>query len=524
MGRLVTLTLDNIDSCHGSRFSGLMSINATKTSGLSFKKELLLSIRFALILGLFVAAQSAFAQSTTSKIPKRPARTKSESTAAQKSVLSMPSAQQRSVFGQVRFESLQYFTKLDEAPELTNSQFLSGRITATSYDRDPFSLNWAADVSAGTFFSLKQSYYSVQELYVATPLSENTNLSMGRKKYDWSEIDRIWALGVWHPRYAIDALRPEDQGLTGFFLDYKRGGIQVVGFASPMFIPTVGPDIREEDGQLRSDNRWFRPPSSQAGKIDLTYKIETGDIWKLVQQESYALRVRLGEEESGPWIGVAGGRKPVNDLLFQRCLHCVPPSAPAKFVVSPQVVHHDIYSTDIGYQFETWKISASYLEDHPDQYLPPFDFAVQNIMPVKMYSAQLDWNVREMLGRPLQLQIGYLRTVGDEIVDIESNGQESDFTLFEDRFRFSNAALLKVIGEIMTIRARPLVTKVAYLREFDQRGSILGVEFQYQWNRTWSFLVGFDSLGVEKSSTTNSGFISDYRANDRIYAGASYVF
>lgn len=493
-----------IDRNSGVLFSAIMHLVGLKTE---IQKGLLAVFLSWPFLG--------FAQSSTIQVQERPAT---------QSTLKMPSAQQKSVFGQVRFESLQYMTPIEDEPQLSNSQFLSGRLTAASYNRDPMSFNWAVDLSAGTFFSLKQSYYSVQEIYASTLLDDKANISLGRKKYDWTEIDRVWSFGLWQPRYAIDALRPEDQGLAGLFFDYKQGKIQFLAFASSVFIPTVGPDIREENGQLKSDNRWYRPPSNQAGNIDLSYKLAVGDTWKLAQQESYALRLRLGDEELGPWMALAGGRKPINDLILQRCIRCVSFTSEANFIVNPKVAHHQAFSADVGYQFENWKISASYFEDQPEILTPPADYAVQRFFPVKFYSAQMDWNVREFIGRALQLQIGYLKGVGDQIVDVESNGAPSDITLFDRRYRFSNAASFKIIGEVATVFSRPLVSKIGYIREFDQQGSIMSLEFQYQWDRTWSFLAGVDMLGVDDKNTAKSGFINDYRANDRAYAGTSYVF
>ncbi len=435
-----------------------------------------------------------------------------------------PSATRASVFGQFRFESLQYMTTLPEAPSLTTSQFLSGRITAASYSRDPLSLNWAADLSAGTFFSLKQSYYSVQEIYVSTPLDERASISVGRKKYDWTEIDRIWSLGLWQPRYAIDALRPEDQGLTGLFFDYKNEKVQVLAFGSSLFIPTIGPEVREEDGTIKADSRWYRPPSRTSGNINISYKINAGDTRKLVSQESFGLKLRLGEEETGPWVAMAGGRKPVNDILLQRLYQAVTVNSQANFVVSPAVAHHQVFSSDLGYKFENVNLSVSYFEDDPETVLPPVGYAIQKFSPVKIYSTQMDWSIKELFSRPLQVQIGYMKTYGDVIQDIESDGAPNDFTIFTYRYRFSNAALAKIIGPLVTIKGRPLVTKIGYTYDFDQKGSILGTEFQYQWNRTWSYLVGVDVLGSDDPNSTSEGFINTYRANDRAYAGASYVF
>ena len=434
------------------------------------------------------------------------------------------SAKRASVFGQFRFESLQYMTTLKETPSLTTSQFLSGRITAASYKRDPFSFNWAADLSAGTFFSLKQSYYSVQEIYVSTPLDDRASVSLGRKKYDWTEVDRVWALGLWQPRYAIDALRPEDQGLSGLFFDYRSEKVQVIAFGSNLFIPTVGPDVREEDGTIKADNRWYRPPSRKSGNFNLSYELDKGNLWELVSQESYGLKIRVGEEDSGPWIALAGGRKPVNDLLLQRLIHAVQVDGDANFVVNPEVVHHQVFSSDVGYKLENFKASISYFEDHPETILPPADYAIQRFSPIKIYSAQVDWNVKEFFSRPLQVQMAYMKSYGDDLYDIESNGAESDITLFTYRYRFSNAAMARVLGPLTSIYARPLITKFGYTYDFDQKGSILGMEFQYQWNRTWSYLAGVDILGADDSNSTSEGFINTYRANDRAYAGVSYVF
>lgn len=441
-----------------------------------------------------------------------------------KSYFSIPSSERASVFGQVRFETLQYLTALDDAPQLTYSQFLSGKITATSFVQEPGWVNWAVDLSAGTFFSLKQSYYSVQEIYASTYLDDRAQLSLGRKKYSWSEIDRIWAFGLWQPRYNIDALRPEDNGLTGLFFDYKTDQFQFLAYGSTLFIPTVGPEIREEEGQLKADNRWYRPPSRQSGKISLSYDIETGDLMKLVRQESYALLVRIGKEDEGPWVSFAGGHKPINDIAFQRCLRCVSANSEAEFVVGPRVTHHRVFSVDTGYNWETVKASASYYEDKPESVLPPTDYAVQKFEPVRMYAAQAEYSTRNFFDRTLQFQAAYLKSSGGGIEDIESEGQASEFTLFTDRYRFSNAATFTLLGELTWIRSRPLVSKFEFTREFDQKGSILGLELQYQWNRAWSYIVGFDSLSADDNNSTSEDFINIYRANDRVYAGASYVF
>lgn len=475
-------------------------------------RNLALNQELLLLLFLFFSS-SSFAQN--SEASEKPSG---------RQILKLPSASRASIFGEVRFESLNYLSALDEAKKLTNSQFLSGRISVTSFSKDPGVINGELDISAGTFFSLKQSYYSLREFYASTYLNEVSQISLGRKKHQWSEIDRIWEFGLWQPRYNIDALRPEDNGLTGLFFDYQAEKFQLLVFGSTLFIPTVGPEIREEDGQLVADNRWYRPPSNQVDNISLSYKLEIGNILDLVSQESYALHMRFGEQEKGPWLALAGGRKPINDIAFERLVRGVSANSEAEFVVGPRVTHHLIFSTDVGYQFENGKVSFSYFEDQPESLLPPPDFAVQKFEPIRIYTTQMEYSTKDFLNRTLLLQAAYLKTYGGGIQDIDSEGRDDEITLFTSRYRFSDALRFNLLGELTSIYSRPLVTKFGFTRDFEQKGSIMSLELQYQWNRDWSYLAGFDALSVDENQSRDDGFINSFRANDRIYAGAAYVF
>jgi hypothetical protein len=153
-----------------------------------------------------------------------------------------------SFFGEIRFESMQYLTPLSEAPNLTSSQFLSARLAGLSQSEKYPTLSYALDMSAGTFFIRSQTNYLIKELYGSYKINENTKVVAGRKKYEWSSLDSYWMTSVWQPNFAIDLLRPEEQGLFGVFFDYKSDDAEFVAFATPVFIPSIGPEIREEDG------------------------------------------------------------------------------------------------------------------------------------------------------------------------------------------------------------------------------------------------------------------------------------
>lgn len=431
------------------------------------------------------------------------------------------------VYGQIRVEGMQYLTSIPEAPQLTYSQLLSARLAIV---KEMSWLEAASDVSGGTFFSRGQSHFIVHEAFLASRGKE-FRVFVGRKKKDWSEIDSRWQLGLWQPNFAMDALRPEAQGLAGFFADYNKDKMELLAFASPIFIPSMGPDIREEGGGLVSDSRWYRAPSRDydfGNRLNtISYSLNVPDTLKLVQNGGAAFMGRMGSKEEGPWVVGSAGYMPVNELMLKRKVVKSATTDQMDVVVAPTVTHHVIASVDVGYTAGPVKTSVSYLEDHPQERRPAsneVDWAIQKFQPIKAYSAATDFTVTNILSRDLFFQLSYLKVDGGAIQDINSNGTNADFTLFNQRLKFTNAVSFRVEGQLMSIQRRPLVTRLRYLYDYDQEGALLNTEFLYYPSQKWAFLMGADVLGVQDESYKPSSFLNQYRANDRVYGGMTYVF
>lgn len=432
----------------------------------------------------------------------------------------------RSFFGEIRFETMQYLTPLADSPQLTTSHYLSARLAGLYQSQKLSKLNYAMDFSAGTFFIRSQSNYMVKELYASYKLSEAVKPSVGRKKYEWSTLDSFWMTSIWQPNFAIDLLRPEEQGLFGVFLDYKRDNVELVAFATPVFIPSIGPEIREEGGSLVSDSRWYRRPSNQFNFNDrinsITYKLNIPDIQELVGKPGMGFSGRVGDKEQGPWINTSYGYKPMNQLLLKRENSKRIDEDLIDVKVKPDASYHSVFSTDIGYTLPGLKTTLSYIEDNPVEKKPEVDWAIQSPNGLRGYSLIFDYPVPYLSDRTLQMQVGYLRIFGGEIVDITSEGPDS-MTLFDERFKFKNSVLVKLQGELFRVSQKPLVTKISYLYDYIQDGTLVGTEFHYYPATHWSILVGADFLGV-KNEDSSSSFLNQYRANDRVYGGFSYVF
>ncbi|MFP5519513.1 MAG: transposase [Bdellovibrionia bacterium] len=430
-----------------------------------------------------------------------------------------------SVFGQVRFDGMQYLTPLSDSPHLTFSNLLSARLSVL---KETPRYDLAADVSGGTFFVKTQSHFVVHEVFATTRFQPQLRGTFGRKKSPWNDMDRRWQMAVWQPHFAIDALRPDDQGLTGFFLNWKGENAEVIGFASPIYIPTMGPEIREEGGSIVSDSRWYRAPSSEFNfneRINsIVYDLDIPDTAKLVTQQSVALSGVFGKRNKGWWSQVSAGYKPVNDLILERSAFKSLTEDVVDVTVRPQVTYHALASVDVGYATENAKVVFSYLQDQPEEKRPPRDSSIQKLMAMKAYSAAVDFVVDDFLERSFAVQMSYLKVDGGKIVDITEDGSPDDITLFDRRQKFNDAVQMRLEGQLASLQRKPLVARLKWLYDFEQQGSLFNTEFLYYPNQKWALVMGADILGVNDEESGSSQFLNQYRANDRVYGGMTYVF
>lgn len=428
--------------------------------------------------------------------------------------------------GLLRLEGIQYFSELPEAPELSASQFLTVRLMGTAESKY---IDGTADLLGGTYFIRNQTFLNARELYLTNHSRGPLKVFAGRKKMDWSELDHRWQLGLFQPRFAIDTLRPDELGLTGFFLNYKSSNFEVLGFATPIYIPNMGPDIREESGGLVSDSRWYRAPSREFSlnnrSRQIVYSLDTPETMKLVGHGGGALMVRAGNKDKGFWMSGSGGYLPVNELVLQRKIVMDASETAADVTVVPGVTYHQIYAMDAGYKVGGVGITLSYLKDLPlETQSNSEDWAVQKLQGVEAMAVALDMNFSGILKRDLFAQLQYLKAAGGKIQDIRYDGVVDDITMFDRRLYYSDALAFQLEGQIARILKRPLMSRFKYIYDYDQQGSLLNFEMLYYPTPKWALIVGGDVLGVKDETRDPSSFLNQYRANDRLYGGLTYVF
>ena len=425
---------------------------------------------------------------------------------------------------QIRFENLQYFKEIAEAPQLTSNNYLSARMSLSGELESFAGTDFSTDISASTTFLRGQTNFMFHEAY----LQPDPMFGFGRKRMLWSEMDSRYRLGLWEPTYALDLLRPEPMGLTGLFIDYSKDNFQVVALVSPLFIPSIGPDIREENGALVSESRWYRRPSTEylfSGNMNsITYNLDIPQISKLILNPTAAAMVKLGNRNRGWWGMGSVGYKPMNDILLERQNFKNATSAKLDVKLRPAIGFHSIFSADVGFVSNNWAVSTSYLEDSPIEKSVEKDWITQFPEGLRALSVTADFTLSDIFRRTINLQMGYLDVAKNKIQDRNSDGTKADFDLFSYRFRYGSSWRLSLDGEVVHIQSKPLVARFQYLYDYSQRGSVLSSEFMYQPQDDWSIIAGVDLLGVDDESRDPYGFINQFRANDRWFGGVSYVF
>lgn len=390
--------------------------------------------------------------------------------------------------------------------------------------------NQKYSIYANARFSVAESepYLNVGELSRNTVFLDK-QMIVGRHRYLWSRADEFWRQDNWQPQFKWNRLRPEQQGLTGFFWQRQINHRQQLSlFASPLFIPSHGVNFKEENGQLVSKNPWFRPPppvielSNQFASVQTSVKEPKYE--EVLFKPSFALQWKQILREDSE-VQVSYAYKPLNTprLAYEYFIVSQVGNDYAQVTVHPDFPYHHLFNLEANWLFGDVTGTPSLTFDKPMPPENPMNWITQSLPPSVQLSAMVSWKIQ---GDPRrQLRFGRMTSIGD--VATKDLGE---FSQPMSQFEFRQIWLepWRLGYEQALTQWGPSLLKLNAEWTFDgeQGGGLFLSEIRYIHKSLWQAYLRLDMMGMVSNRTNpySSGFISTYRANDTLSAGYSYDF
>lgn len=388
---------------------------------------------------------------------------------------------------------------------------------------------WSSEVDTlvGTFSEPKSAYFAVPQAYVQTGNSKNY-LAVGRKVQMASALDQQYNLGLYNSFFTNDYLRYEEQGLTGLQIQTQ---ISKVGFRlgwHPIYLPNQGPQVREENGEIVSSNRWAQRPPKQFQFADqdknIEYVIRDYSVSDIITNSGEVVSVYFGDDEKRPAVLLSYAHKPLNDIPLTRETYGTVLDFVGHVALSPVVTYHEVKSADLNLDASIFKSTLSYIEDRPFNKVAAEDETLQYLHPLKIYGVSLVTDLTSLFDRKFDLLLAYAEVTGGEIKDLTQDGKESVFTFSTQRTQFQQPFTVGLSADLIYLGSKPLSTELKWIYDRKFKGSVVSGNFSYETIKNLNMNIGFDVLGVENSTTTETNFLSQNKANDRVYGGLQYVF
>lgn len=369
------------------------------------------------------------------------------------------------------------------------------------------------------------SYLNVTQIYWKQHM-----LTVGRKKLNWSTLDDDFLLGMYQPLFRWNALQPEQQGLTGFFLnlDSEETSLFPWGitlFGSTLFVPDQGPGYEIKDGQFTRSNPYFQSPPKKAlinGQMDqVRYTVQKPDTQDVIFNRSFASRVYFGEEDRGLYFQGSYANKPSNQLALGFQGAVVPDNA-VDVTILPAIYFHTLYGADSKYTYRYTSgavvvgVSAMQEKVQAPNYTSEWTYVTYSDATLVSPFAELSYS-------GFKARFSHLSVEGSESSATGTLAKQSSSVLpARLPFRGASQARLEWLKPLKKHQALHFSTR--YLTGDQSEFELLSFRGAYQWEERWSGYVISQMINVQNNPEGRATTFFPYVNNDGVAAGVQYVF
>lgn len=383
------------------------------------------------------------------------------------------------------------------------------------------------DVGAGGLVGdTASSYVKAPQFFYRMGAEDRPHLVLGRSLHSWSFLDEYWNLGITQPIFRWNEAMPEEQGLTGLFLNFPiaEKKLQATFFASYLFLPTQGPSYELINGNLTSSNPWFAPPVEVINfaneRAEVNYAIDIPKTQNIVFRPSYGVQFGTQKNKKNLQINTFYMDKPKNDLLlpFQGELNLSTFSGDV--TVKPQVARHHIVGADIGWNSEIFKSVLSWVHESASVY----DAPANTTFPVLPHQDIIAANQLFRLSSTQRLTLGYIKVFreANQIGGVFANAQISSYL---NRNRFEEAFQVKWEGLLFkSLNLYRIQTTLAYNQSLLRDNVWISADMRWSIYRGFEAYTHCDFFGGSDGTILNYDFMSAYQNNDRCLVGGHYAF
>ncbi len=475
-----------------------------------FKRQVLLR---ALVSFIFLISFSHLASAQGSiemNLPQNPSATLA------------PSSQVETKNSEVSFRSESFISPNFNSKSENNFGFVGAKYNNIDASKGAPILQ--ADISG--LFSPQQpvmSYLNVNQFFI-----DAWGLQFGRKRANWSLLDEEWHLGFFQPQFRWNALLPESQGLTGFFLSLRNEDKQhpmgIRFFGSFLYLPDQSSSYQIKNGDFQSVNPWFPQMPSQIqfdglGSVTnkLNWSIQTPETTKVLFNSSYMTQLYYGREHKNFYLAASAGYKPSNQLLMAVDSATLS-TGQTNVTIYPEIYYHTVGAIDLRYSFTSLYYGISFLSEKPSE-----PESIPSQLNYRIYnSKQMYSPILGFKGGSFEASLSYLDVEGKS--DFVTGPQSEVLANYlPQQTGYGNAWQAQISYTFGRQFLPGLKLSSTYLQGANDDFALWNSTGRYQLNKQWS-LDGSVLLVRAESSSVTASLFQQYQNNDLVTLGANYAF